>query len=165
MKIFLSGPLFTAAERQFNRQLEALLTHAGHVVWLPQDKARKPRVAVPIFLNILHGLDAADVIIANMDGADPDSGTSWECGYGFASGKPIIVFRTDYRKERNPKLGPYNLMMWTSATERLDGPFSTVEELAKDLGPLLNKLALKQKRVEQRAQFLSYSPSRAKIAT
>ena len=153
MKIFLSGPLFTAAEREFNRQLETLLKKAGHDVWLPQDKDAKPRAAVPIFVKILKGLQAADVIVANMDGPDPDSGTSWECGYSYASGIPVIAFRTDSRKQRNTKLGPYNLMMWTSATERLDGPFSNVKEVAESVQPLLNKATLKRKQALQRAKL------------
>jgi nucleoside 2-deoxyribosyltransferase len=157
MKIFLSGPLFTAAEREFNRQLEALLKKAGHATWLPQNKKAKERAAIPVFVNIIEGIQAADVVVANMDGADPDSGTSWECGYAYASGMPIIVFRTDFRKQRNTKLGPYNLMMWASATERLDGPFSNVEELAEKLQPLLDKAALRRKQTAHQARLVSIS--------
>jgi nucleoside 2-deoxyribosyltransferase len=33
--------------------------------------------------------------VAIMDGADPDSGTSWEVGYAYASGKTIVLVRTE----------------------------------------------------------------------
>ncbi len=32
-----------------------------------------------------------------IDGADPDSGTSWEMGYAYAKGKPVVGLRTDFR--------------------------------------------------------------------
>ncbi|MFZ3357430.1 MAG: hypothetical protein WCA56_04700 [Xanthobacteraceae bacterium] len=37
MKIYLAGPLFSAAERDFNARLAGLLRGLGHEVWLPQD--------------------------------------------------------------------------------------------------------------------------------
>ena len=37
MKIYLAGPLFSTAERDFNTRLKGLLEKAGHKVWLPQD--------------------------------------------------------------------------------------------------------------------------------
>ena len=37
-----------------------------------------------------------DIVVANMDGSDPDSGTSWECGYAYRK-KPVILFRADFR--------------------------------------------------------------------
>jgi hypothetical protein len=35
MKIYLAGPLFSAAERAFNALLAGRLRTAGHKVWLP----------------------------------------------------------------------------------------------------------------------------------
>ena len=35
-------------------------------------------------------------VVANTDGPDPDSGTSWECGYAYRK-KPVILFPTDFR--------------------------------------------------------------------
>lgn len=39
----------------------------------------------------------SDVILANLNGADPDSGTCIEIGYAHALGKTIIGYRTDFR--------------------------------------------------------------------
>ncbi len=41
MKVYLAGPLFSAAERMFNSQLKDLLETVGHDVWLPQDHSRE----------------------------------------------------------------------------------------------------------------------------
>jgi nucleoside 2-deoxyribosyltransferase len=77
-----------------------------------------------------------------MDGADPDSGTCWECGYAYGRDKPTILFRTDARSERNIDLGPYNLMMWASATVHLDGLFPSVTALASAIIPVLDQSTL-----------------------
>jgi nucleoside 2-deoxyribosyltransferase len=42
-------------------------------------------------------LDRADLVVANLDGADVDSGTAWEIGYAIARGKGAIGIRTDRR--------------------------------------------------------------------
>ena len=140
MKIYLAGPLFTASELAFNRELRDLLERAGHEVWLPQEQnAAIPRAAESIFYHLVARLESIEVVLANMDGADPDSGTCWDCGFAWAIGKPVVVFRTDVRSERNTDLGPYNLMMWAAATARLDGPFATVPELSVALLKVLDR--------------------------
>lgn len=75
MKIYLAGPLFTSAEQEFNRQLCSALQNAGHDVWLPQEHEPRDRTATAIFDEDLKGMDWAQVIVGNMDGPDPDSGT------------------------------------------------------------------------------------------
>ena len=70
-------------------------------------------------------LDWADMVVACMDGPDPDSGTAWECGYAYAKGKPIVCFRTDFRISGDTKGAPYNLMLTESAAARLEVPFRT----------------------------------------
>ena len=40
----------------------------------------------------------ADMVVAVIDGADADSGTSWEMGYASALGKKVIALRTDFRR-------------------------------------------------------------------
>jgi nucleoside 2-deoxyribosyltransferase len=138
MKVYLAGPLFTASELDFNRRLRDLLEQNGHQVWLPQEQTADFKDAASIFKKLLEGLTACDVVIANMDGADPDSGTSWECGYAYARSKPTIVFRTDTRSRGDTNLGRYNLMLWASATAHLDGPFRTVDEVAFAIGRALD---------------------------
>ena len=96
MKIYLAGPLFSAAERNFNNELTRLLRNKGHEVWLPQEFEQRTMTANQIFAKDVEGIDWADVVVANMDGTDPDSGTSWECGYAYRK-KPVILFRTDFR--------------------------------------------------------------------
>jgi len=128
MKIYLAGPLFTVAERDFNARLAGLLREAGHEVWMPQESEQRRMTAKQIFENDVKGLDWAEVVVANMDGPDPDSGTCWECGYAYRN-KPIIIFRTDFRAAHEPGKAAFNLMLTESAACYLDVAFKHREKL------------------------------------
>jgi nucleoside 2-deoxyribosyltransferase len=149
MKIYLAGPLFNTAERNFNSELTKLLREKGHEVWLPQEFEQMTMTPKQIFAKDVEGIDWADVVVANMDGPDPDSGTCWECGYAYRK-KAIIVFRTDFRVDHKilgdlPGLAehdraPYNLMLTESATKRLDLPFIAVDSVADRIDQVLENL-------------------------
>ena len=132
MKIYLAGPLFTTAEREFNARLAGLLRRAQHEVWLPQEHEGRQLSAAQLFALDVAGIDGADVVVANMDGPDPDSGTCWECGYAYGK-KPIVLFRTDFRVGEDPEKAPYNLMLTESATCHLRLPFADAAAVAEAL--------------------------------
>ena len=142
MKIYLAAPLFTSAERAWNKQLKQLLVQMGYEVFLPQEKVLSQRTAEAIFQADLAGLDWSDVVVAVMDGPDPDSGTSWECGYAYRK-KPVVVVRTDFRGNADPKLGAYNPMLTASASAQLYLPFATAQQVADALRPALVQLSAK----------------------
>ena len=148
MKIYLAGPLFTAAERNFNKQLTSLLRDKGYEVWLPQEFEQMTMTSKQIFVKDVEGVDWADVVVANMDGSDPDAGTCWECGYAYRK-KPVILFRTDFRasyrirgssESEEESDAPYNLMLTESATRRLDLPFAAVDSVADSIDRALQNL-------------------------
>jgi nucleoside 2-deoxyribosyltransferase len=124
-KIYLAGPLFSIAEQHFNSDLALFLKSEGFDVWLPQDHEPRRNTAKAIFQMDVKGLDWADMVVACMDGPDPDSGTAWECGYAYAKGKPVVCYRTDFRVSGDTKGAPYNLMLSESATARFEVPFRT----------------------------------------
>jgi nucleoside 2-deoxyribosyltransferase len=123
--IYLAGPLFTLAEQGFNAELARFLEGEGFDVWLPQEHEPRRKTAKAIFEMDVEALDAADIVVACMDGPDPDSGTAWECGYAYARGKPIVCYRTDFRISSDTKGAPYNLMLTEGARSRLEMPFRT----------------------------------------
>ncbi len=124
-KIYLAGPLFTLAEQRFNAELARFLEGEGFAVWLPQEHEPRRNSAQSIFAMDVAAIDRADMVVACMDGADPDSGTAWECGYAYAKGKPVVCFRTDFRISGDTEGAPYNLMLTESATSRVELPFRT----------------------------------------
>ena len=127
-KLYLAGPLFTLAEQRFNADLARFLESEGFEVWLPQEHEPRSNTARAIFTMDVDALDAADMVVACMDGADPDSGTAWECGYAYAKGKPIVCYRTDFRITGDTEGAPYNLMLSESASARFEIPFRTKPE-------------------------------------
>ncbi|MEM6503535.1 MAG: nucleoside 2-deoxyribosyltransferase [Cyanobacteria bacterium P01_C01_bin.89] len=117
MKLYIAGPLFTCAEREFNQRLGKLLTDKGYTVFLPQDFAPGTPEDKDFFANTFKAcidyLDQADVVVAIADGADADSGTCFEMGYAYAKGMPILCVRTDFRISEEDGL---NLMLTQSAS-------------------------------------------------
>jgi nucleoside 2-deoxyribosyltransferase len=108
LRVYMAGPLFTQVERRWNRHLAELLRERipDAQVILPQDfkiagKFNNRRFYGTLFRLCLEGIDAADMVVALLDGADSDSGTAFELGYARARGKPIIGIRTDFRQSQD----------------------------------------------------------------
>lgn len=142
MRLYLAGPLFTQAERRWQRALSALLARADHSVFLPQDDAQAPLLRDPpdfhgAFELCRDAIDQCDALVAVLDGPDADSGTAWECGYAYARGKPIVAVRTDFRGGEDSGL---NLMLRRSAETLVELP-GTEEEIDALATAVLSELA------------------------
>jgi len=117
-RIYFAAPLFTAAERDFNRRVADLLEAHWFRVHLPQDTGdssaeRMADHTRAIYDHNLAALAQTDLVVAVIDGADADSGTAWEMGYASAMGIPVIAVRTDFRRAgRHERV---NLMLEESA--------------------------------------------------
>jgi nucleoside 2-deoxyribosyltransferase len=133
-QIYLAGPLFSKAERDFNIYLKDRLVEMGFKVFLPQVdgednlSSRMHEKQMCIFENDIMGIDESDIILAVLDGgSDVDSGTAWEMGYAYARGKKVLGLKTDFRTFGEE--GIVNLMMEMS-----------VEVLARDVEDILKVL-------------------------
>jgi nucleoside 2-deoxyribosyltransferase len=127
MKIYLAGPLFTEAERDWIRSLkeeiESLAEAQGqqvNVIW-PYELISQseidclgPNAKSEIFSRCKSNLDDADMMIALLDGPQVDDGTAWEIGYFFAKKWPeekIIGVRTDFRRAGESQGAVVNAMV------------------------------------------------------
>jgi nucleoside 2-deoxyribosyltransferase len=131
MRIYFAGPLFSAAERDWNVAVAGALRAAGHEVFLPQEQ-EPGKDAAGIFSTDVGGIDWANCLVAIMDGADPDSGTCWEVGYAYGK-KPIVLVRTDIRRNENSGASGYNPMLTESATVRIDIPWAPMETVIREV--------------------------------
>jgi nucleoside 2-deoxyribosyltransferase len=138
MRIYLAGPLFTTAERDFNAALAGGLRTLGHEVRLPQESEQQQTTAKAIFDSDVRGIDWCEVVVACMDGTDPDSGTCWEVGSVWQR-KPTVLYRTDIRCE-SPPLGPYNLMLHQAADRILDCRWMSVGKIAEEIHAAVGSL-------------------------
>ncbi len=139
MKVYLSGPLFTEAQRRWNRALAQELEKRieGAEVILPQDfkfdhSYNDPADFPQIFRTCISRLRDADVLVAVLDGPDVDSGTALEMGIAYERQVPIIGVRTDYRESQDRGV---NLVIAGACTELLrEMSFGeNTAQLAKDL--------------------------------
>ena len=100
--VYLAGPLFTTAERQWNAWLATKLRGDGFKIVLPQEEAAQSITDKVInyasILSIcLTQVRQSTAVIAVFDGPDVDSGTALECGYAHALNVPIVGVRSDLR--------------------------------------------------------------------
>ncbi|SDF66798.1 Nucleoside 2-deoxyribosyltransferase [Methanolobus vulcani] len=133
-QIYLAGPLFSQAERDFNVLLRDKLIEMGFSVFLPQEdgndteSSRMEDRQKTIFDNDVRGIDNSDIVLAVLDGgSDVDSGTAWEMGYAYAKGIPVLGLKTDFRTFGDE--GIVNLMMEMA-----------VEALERDVDSILKVL-------------------------
>ena len=148
MRIYLAGPLFTQAERAWNRRLADALVAGGHDVFLPQEEVQAIAAleADAIFRVDVEGVRAAEAVVAVLDGADADSGTAFECGLAYALGTPIVAVRTDFRGGGDAlpgqRLATVNLMLAQAAAAivHLPDPAATLDALAAAVLAALGRL-------------------------
>jgi len=113
-KIYFAGPLFSAAEREFNAKLTADLEAVGFEVFLPQrdgaerDKPPYDRMEPEERRRKMFELDrdrvlAADIFLFVLDGRVPDEGAAVELGIAYAQRhvggkeKLLVGLQTDAR--------------------------------------------------------------------
>ena len=107
-------------------------------MFLPQEQ-EPGKDAAGIFATDVGGIDWADGLVAIMDGADPDSGTCWEVGYAYGK-KPIVLVRTDMRRNSGSGGSGYNPMLTESATIRVDAVAAPIDRVARAVLDALARL-------------------------
>ncbi len=96
-KIYIASPFFNDAETEALGRAEEILKGRGFDVFSPREhETREGNVGDPVwsrqtFLNDKAGIDWCDILVMLYWGNYSDSGTAWECGYAYATGKPVIV--------------------------------------------------------------------------
>ena len=147
-RLYMAGPLFTAAERHHNvrlaKELKELLP--DFVFVLPQ---RRAKAFLPdlhaVFKDCLIQVKKADLLLACFDGPDADSGTCVEVGYAMALEKPVLGYRTDIR---GSEANGVNAMLRFGCTDYVQIPSSkfSLEDLAAKLAKKLRSHAQRQRR-------------------
>lgn len=120
MKVYLAGPLFSEAERAFNRKVKDFIESSQPEieVFLPQTiPYTTPR---QVFRDCFEHLHSSRVVVAILDGAQADDGTSFECGLaGSILNMKVIGLRTDTRQTGDTK--GYNAMLFEACDFLVEG--------------------------------------------
>jgi len=136
IRVYFAGPLFTQPEWQWNSRLAGELRRLGLDIVLPQNEAEpmlkglKSFDPEALFSSNTMEIEMADIVLAILDQADPDSGTCWECGYAFKAGRPIVGLRTDFRPAGDDVTRPVNLMLARSCRDFISVPPNRIDDLA-----------------------------------
>jgi nucleoside 2-deoxyribosyltransferase len=167
VRIYLAGPLgFSEAGRHFYQTvLVPFVQGLGYEVldpWSLTDSRRIRTVeAMPYGpekreawrkLNYEMGatnraaIDAADGVVAVLDGTDVDSGTAAEIGYAFARAKLIVGYRGDFRLSADNEGSTVNLQVEYFIRESGGTIVDRYEDLASSLRPLRSRSAAEEKR-------------------
>ena len=143
--IYLAAPLFTEAERAYNKRLKRKLETAGWKVYLPQDEAGKYYPDVDrVAQECIKGLMESRCVVAVLDGSDVDSGVGVELGIActkyYSSGfpqvvieTPIIGIRTDLRAGGDGKRYAVNLMIEAIVSEIVSDECALVAAIKEKL--------------------------------
>lgn len=118
LKVYLASPLgFSRENNPYRERIKERLQHLGCSIfdpWEQEEVARRieeamsadegPQRAKAIkeaahFTGAVNaqGIKGCDVVLAVLDGTEPDSGTVAEVGYGAGIGKRCYGLRTDFR--------------------------------------------------------------------
>ncbi len=140
-RVYYAASLFNEAEREFNRQVVAMIHDLGYSTWFPQEDVglltdlmdelnmTLDEVRDHIFGLNIKEVQEADLIVFVLDGRVPDEGACIEAGIGWAMKKPIIALKTDIR---DAEPGGNNVMIDGIATQVA----GSIEELRDLLEPV-----------------------------
>ena len=148
--IYIAGPLFSQAEREYLEKLVNILAKSASLdpvenFFLPHrdgGELGKGPTRKYIFSLDINKMNAADIIIALLDGQDSDSGTCIELGYAYALNKKIFGILTDFRSFCTNDHEPHrpNLMVW-GVCENGNTIFNNIESLASAFSEYTNSVS------------------------
>lgn len=144
MKIYLAGPLFSQAEREFNTKVATELRKNGFDIFVPQENSsideypdtdeKRRRLMNGFFAKDIEAIESADLLLIVMDGRVPDEGACFELGYAYARGKICVGLKTDTRVS---ELGTDNAMLVGSLGDNIATDLDSLTAILKSINAIL----------------------------
>lgn len=104
-RVYMAGPLFNEGDRYTNQRNSDALRERGFTTFLPQEivitNKSSELVKAACFYMDLKAIRLCDVLLANCNGIEIDSGTAAEIGLGYGLGKRMILYKSDVRNYYN----------------------------------------------------------------
>ncbi len=152
MRIYLAGPMFTAADAAWNLALAARLRGLGYGVFCPNESEPNDKTRTDVTARLIYEVDIAAVEWSNvvLYHVSEDSGANWEAGYMDCLSKKVdparwwgvVGLATDIRLQTAPdpaKPGVENQAGYVNAL--VVGGLQGSLGVYHDLDPLLARLA------------------------
>ncbi|KQL52357.1 nucleoside 2-deoxyribosyltransferase [Heyndrickxia shackletonii] len=97
-RVYLASPFFNEKEMEYLEQVEAILAEKGLQVFSPfrnpidkQVEVGSRQWSIETFMKDIKYIKWSEIVVGIYHGNYSDSGTAWELGYAFATGKPVIL--------------------------------------------------------------------------
>lgn len=123
--LYLANPYgFSAQQREGPlAALVEVLESMGTEVWEPFSRNNQVDKAVAgwayrVGQSDLRDVREADGLFAVVNGCPPDEGVMVELGMAIAWGKPVFLFRDDFRSCTDSEVYPLNLMLFSGMPEK-----------------------------------------------
>ena len=132
-KIYMAGPLFNEGDRYSNQLNSDALRKAGYATFLPQevviDKDSSKLVKDACFYMDFKAINLCQIVVANCNGIEIDSGTAAEIGMCYALNKKIFAYKSDVRNyyNENYKLNNFVGGLVNNIT------YSNIEDIIKEI--------------------------------
>ena len=122
MKIYVASPLFTAEEKKVINQVAGVLHRNGFETYLPMEHGVPDAWsyinevwAKKMFDLDVGAINECDAVLCIYYGMNSDSGTSWEVGYAYGTGKPIVIYHA-----YDTEVETGSLMICNGSTQNVD---------------------------------------------
>lgn len=145
MRIYFAAPLFSQAEREFNRKVTEGLRNEGFDVFLPQEcspvpevpdtEEKRRRLLCGFFEKDIKEIESSDVLLIVLDGRVPDEGACFELGYAYARGKICVGLKTDTRVS---EMGTDNAMLIGSLGDNIARDLDSLTTMLKSMKAILD---------------------------
>ena len=104
-RIYMAGPLLNEGDRYTNQVNSDALRALGYTTFLPQeivitDESTALVKAACLYMD-LKAIRLCDVLLANCNGIEVDSGTAAEIGLAYGWGKKMVAYKSDVRNYFN----------------------------------------------------------------
>ena len=131
--IYMAGPLFNEGDRYSNQVNSDALRKAGYATFLPQevviDKDSSKLVKDACFFMDFKAINLCQIVVANCNGIEIDSGTAAEIGMCYALNKKIYAYKSDVRNYYNEN---YKLNNFVGGLVN-NKTYSTIEEIIEQI--------------------------------
>ena len=131
--IYMAGPLFNEGDRYSNQVNSDALRKAGYATFLPQevviDKDSSKLVKDACFFMDFKAINLCQIVVANCNGIEIDSGTAAEIGMCYALNKKIYAYKSDVRDYYNEN---YKLNNFVGGLVN-NKTYSTIEEIIEQI--------------------------------
>lgn len=141
-QIYLSSPFFNDNELEYYQKALTILRNKNLNVYAPKenqiskDNMSKEEWAKETFIKDANAIVDSKAVVMLYYGAYSDSGTSWECGYAYAVGIPVIVVHLhDSKSNCMINCGSYSNIKGLEKLEKYD--FETMPRYSYYTGEII----------------------------